>query len=127
MRGVHDRSLRASDADRERVAVSLRDHAVAGRLTTDELDDRTGRALAARTRGELRALMTDLPSEATPARSVALLLSRGALTVAVGIVIVTIAILWALALAGARLARVAITAAASGIERRSTAHRSSPV
>ncbi|HYK33968.1 MAG TPA: DUF1707 domain-containing protein, partial [Streptosporangiaceae bacterium] len=31
-----DRSIRASDADRERVVASLRDHYAAGRLNGDE-------------------------------------------------------------------------------------------
>ena len=117
---MHDRSLRASDADRERVAVRLRDHAVAGRLTTEELDARTGRAFAARTLGELDALLGDLPRErrrgSTPARAAALLLAEGALYVAVGLIIVTIAILWALAWAGARLARLAAAAIARSLD-----------
>jgi hypothetical protein len=53
--------LRASDAERERVVAQLRDHALAGRLTVDELDERCERAYAARTRGELAALLGDLP------------------------------------------------------------------
>jgi hypothetical protein len=55
--------LRASDADRERVAAELRDHAVAGRLDTDELDERLGRAYAAKTYGDLDALVWDLPRD----------------------------------------------------------------
>ena len=117
---MHDRSLRASDADRERVAVSLRDHAVAGRLTTEELDARTGRAFAARTLGELDALLADLPRErrqgSTPARAVALLLAEGILWTVVGLIIVTIAILWTLAWAGARLARLAAAAVARSLD-----------
>ena len=117
---MHDRSLRASDADRERVAVSLRNHAVAGRLTTEELDARTGRAFAARTLGELDALLGDLPRErrrgSTPARAVALLLAEGALYVALGLIIVTIAFLWALAWAGARLARLAAASIARSLD-----------
>jgi hypothetical protein len=56
--------LRASDADREQLADELRDHAVAGRLDTDELEERLQGAYAARTTGELAALRRDLP--ATP-------------------------------------------------------------
>lgn len=56
--------LRASDADRERLADELRAHAVAGRLSTDELEERLEGAYAARTTGELDALRRDLP--ATP-------------------------------------------------------------
>jgi hypothetical protein len=53
--------LRASDAERERTVQQLRDHQLAGRLTVDELDERSARAYAARTRGELAALTADLP------------------------------------------------------------------
>jgi hypothetical protein len=53
--------LRASDAERERTATALRDHYAAGRLDADELDERTDAAYAAKTVGELRRLVTDLP------------------------------------------------------------------
>jgi hypothetical protein len=61
-------SLRASDADREQAVASLGRHAEAGRLTPDELEDRVGRAYAARTVAELDALHDDLPAEALPWR-----------------------------------------------------------
>jgi DUF1707 SHOCT-like domain/2TM domain len=54
-------SLRASDADRERFVEALRQHHVDGRLTVEEPEERTGRAYAARTYGDLDALVTDLP------------------------------------------------------------------
>jgi len=54
-------SLRVSDADRDRAVAELSEHFQAGRLTVDELDDRTGRALRARTAADLAALFTDLP------------------------------------------------------------------
>ncbi|MFL6269712.1 MAG: DUF1707 domain-containing protein, partial [Actinomycetes bacterium] len=54
-------SLRASDADRERFVEALRHHHVEGRLTADELEERAGRAYAARTLGGLDALGADLP------------------------------------------------------------------
>jgi hypothetical protein len=54
--------MRASDADRDRAAAELSEHFQAGRLTQDEFDERVGRAISARTRGDLDALMTDLPS-----------------------------------------------------------------
>jgi hypothetical protein len=54
-------SLRASDADRERFVETLRRHHVDGRLTADELAERTEEAYAARTYGDLDALATDLP------------------------------------------------------------------
>jgi hypothetical protein len=53
--------LRASDAERERVAAFLRHHSLEGRLTTDELDERLGRAYRAVTVGELDELVVDLP------------------------------------------------------------------
>jgi hypothetical protein len=69
-----DESLRVSDAERDVTLRTLGDHAAVGRLTLDELEERSGRALAARTRGELAALITDLPAggaEATGSRAVA--------------------------------------------------------
>jgi hypothetical protein len=53
--------LRAADADRERVAATLRAHTSAGRITPDELDDRLTAVYAARTIGELRRILADLP------------------------------------------------------------------
>jgi Domain of unknown function (DUF1707) len=38
-------SLRVSDADRDRAIAELSEHYQAGRLTTEEFEDRTGRAL----------------------------------------------------------------------------------
>ena len=58
--------LRASDADRERVAEALRRHHVDGRIDTDELQERLERCYAARTGGDLAALLADLPGEAPP-------------------------------------------------------------
>jgi hypothetical protein len=59
-----DDSLRVSDAERDAVLRTLGDHAAVGRLTLDELEERSGRALAAKTRGELATLTSDLPKEA---------------------------------------------------------------
>jgi Domain of unknown function (DUF1707)/Cell wall-active antibiotics response 4TMS YvqF len=56
-----DDHLRASDAEREALVDALRDHAAEGRLTTEELEERTGAAYAATTRGDLVALRRDLP------------------------------------------------------------------
>jgi hypothetical protein len=58
--------LRASDADRERTVTALRHHALEGRLTVDELDERVERAYAARTLRELAELQADLPAARTP-------------------------------------------------------------
>jgi hypothetical protein len=60
-------SLRASDADREQFVEALRRHHAEGRLTTEELSERTERAYAARTFGDLDALATDLPPIQSPA------------------------------------------------------------
>jgi hypothetical protein len=57
--------LRASDADRERTVEALRHHAGEGRLTVDELDERTERAFTAKTLRELGRLQADLPAVAT--------------------------------------------------------------
>jgi Domain of unknown function (DUF1707) len=54
-------SLRASDADRDLVAERLRQATVDGRLDADELEERLHAALRARTYGELRRLVADLP------------------------------------------------------------------
>ena len=53
--------LRASDAERERVVAFLREHALLGRLTNDELEDRIGLAYASVTVGDLEKLIADLP------------------------------------------------------------------
>jgi hypothetical protein len=53
--------LRASDAERERVAAFLRDQAAEGRLDHEELDERVGKAYAAKTVRELQGLIADLP------------------------------------------------------------------
>ncbi|OLT30021.1 hypothetical protein BJF79_39920 [Actinomadura sp. CNU-125] len=53
--------LRIGDAERDAVVVALHDHFAAGRLDRAELDERMDAALAAKTRGELGALVRDLP------------------------------------------------------------------
>src|SRR5215217_8789738 len=58
-----DPALRASDADRESIVAQLREHGAAGRLDVDELEQRIGAAYAARTHGELAALLADLPAK----------------------------------------------------------------
>ena len=58
--------LRASDAERERVAEHLRTQAGEGRLTVEVLDERLERAYAATTRAELAALTADLPQPPRP-------------------------------------------------------------
>jgi hypothetical protein len=53
--------MRASDADRDRVAEVLRNAAGDGRLGLDELDDRLSAVYAAKTYAELEPIIRDLP------------------------------------------------------------------
>lgn len=55
------RNLRASDADRERVAKILHDAMAEGRLTVSELDERLTTVYAAKTIGQLEPVLDDLP------------------------------------------------------------------
>jgi hypothetical protein len=57
--------LRAGDADREQLIDELREHAGAGRLTSEELEQRIGEAYGASTRADLDALRADLPVSST--------------------------------------------------------------
>jgi hypothetical protein len=66
-------SLRVADADREQLIEELREHAGAGRLTSDELEERIGLAYGASTRADLDAIRVDLPVSST---SVKLALSK---------------------------------------------------
>src|SRR6516164_10508594 len=54
--------LRASHDDRDRAVEVLRVAAGDGRITAEELDERVGAALTARTYGELAALISDFPA-----------------------------------------------------------------
>ncbi|MFC5183392.1 DUF1707 SHOCT-like domain-containing protein [Actinomadura harenae] len=54
-------ALRVGDAERDAVALALHEHFAAGRLDRAELDERLGAALAAKTLGDLRAVVRDLP------------------------------------------------------------------
>lgn len=59
--------LRASDADRERVAEVLRDALAEGRLDMEEFGERLDATYQARTYGELAPITRDLPSATAPA------------------------------------------------------------
>ncbi|MGY1782737.1 DUF1707 SHOCT-like domain-containing protein [Geodermatophilus sp. SYSU D01036] len=59
--------LLAADADRAVVVTRLDESLADGRLTLAEYEDRSARAHAARTYGELAELTTDLPGPARPA------------------------------------------------------------
>src|SRR3954469_13931531 len=89
--------LRASDAERERVAEALRRHHLDGRLDTEELQERLERAYAARTTGELAPLLADLPAERETARRPRPVASLGAPPVLLG----AVGVLLALATVGA--------------------------
>ncbi len=64
--------LRASDADRERVAEVLRDALAEGRLDMEEFEERLDATYQARTYGELAPLTRDLPASGTAVASVSL-------------------------------------------------------
>jgi hypothetical protein len=68
--GRYPPTMRASDSDRDAVLAELSEHFQAGRLTSDEFEERTGQALQARTFGDLARLTADLPSPSS-ARPVA--------------------------------------------------------
>jgi hypothetical protein len=53
--------IRVSDADRDQAIAELSEHFQAGRLTQEEFEDRSGRALRARTGSDLGELFADLP------------------------------------------------------------------
>jgi hypothetical protein len=57
-----EHEMRVSDAEREAAAAELREHFASGRLDSGDLDQRLTAVFAARTRGDLSALFTDLPS-----------------------------------------------------------------
>ena len=63
---INDR-MRISDSDRDRAATQLRDYYAEGRLSTEELDERVTAALSAKTAGDLRRVMSDLPAPAAAA------------------------------------------------------------
>lgn len=62
MRPVAEADIRASDADRDRVADILRDALAEGRLTTEEHSERLDGVYAAKTVGELEPFVRDLPA-----------------------------------------------------------------
>lgn len=54
--------MRACDADRERVVDLLKTAFIEGRLTADELGERVGSALVARTHADLARVTADIPA-----------------------------------------------------------------
>jgi hypothetical protein len=102
-------ALRASDAEREEIAERLRRATAEGRLLAEELEERLGAALTARTHGELDALVADLPGprserrtgrfpvpRTVPEFALAVLLAMVAMVVLIGIALVlaSVFVLW---------------------------------
>jgi hypothetical protein len=61
MNGDQQPDIRVSDAEREATVKLLERHHVDGRLTWEEFSERMEAAFAARTRGDLQRMLTDLP------------------------------------------------------------------
>ncbi|GAB3792301.1 DUF1707 SHOCT-like domain-containing protein [Nocardioides ungokensis] len=59
---MNDQNLRLSDVERDQAAAVLGEHYAQGRLTPEEHSERLDRIWAARTRGELAPVFSDLPS-----------------------------------------------------------------
>jgi hypothetical protein len=93
-------SLRVSDADRDRAVAELSEHFQAGRITADELDDRTGRALQARTAADLASLFADLPRKQSAVTGAAHGPASPAPSPSARVPVVPIAILGVIALGG---------------------------
>jgi DUF1707 SHOCT-like domain len=112
-------ALRASDSDREFIAERLRNAAAEGRILAEELEHRLEATFAARTYGELNAVVADLPREPTrdgrptripvrlrPATVVALvILFPVALAIAAAAIVAVVALMtaWAVAVSLAAL------------------------
>lgn len=58
-------SLRVADADREQLVGELREHMLAGRLSSDEFEERLELTYKASTRADLDAIRADLPMSST--------------------------------------------------------------
>jgi GNAT superfamily N-acetyltransferase len=71
-RGFPPGELRVSDADRDRALSELSKAFQVGRITADELGQRSGQVLGARTGKDLTALLADLPVDRAPADTTAL-------------------------------------------------------
>lgn len=99
-------TLRASDADREHVAERLRNAAGEGRLLAEELEQRLGSALRARTYGELDEVVADLPATRVAGQG-----SRSAVPFARPVLVVAIAIAAVAVIAAAVLVVTGVLAA----------------
>jgi len=63
---VPEGELRVSDFERDATLQTLSHQAAEGRLTLDELEERAGQALTAKTRTDLATVTRDLPAEPAP-------------------------------------------------------------
>jgi Domain of unknown function (DUF1707) len=100
---VSDLEVRAGDDERQATIDRLAQHFRAGRLSAEELEERTAAAHAARTRGDLATLEADLPTAGGPGPSAATLdRSRRTRERAVSIVAISVFlwIIWAVTSAG---------------------------
>jgi Domain of unknown function (DUF1707) len=61
-----DENMRVSDAERQAVADRLAEHFASGRLDQAEFDERSTRAMSAKTRADLNGLFDDLPESGQP-------------------------------------------------------------
>jgi hypothetical protein len=61
-----DRTIRASDGDREAVIAQLGEHTGAGRLTLAEFEERVAGITSARTLADLDQVLVDLPAASSP-------------------------------------------------------------
>jgi hypothetical protein len=59
--GAQQADFRVSDAERNQVIDHLKRHTSDGRLTLEEFEDRLDETMAAKTAGDLRAVLRDLP------------------------------------------------------------------
>lgn len=97
--------FRVSDADRDRALSELSVAFQAGRITADELEERSAHALAARTGQEVIALLADLPAQCALATPTTVDRARYALACRVaGVAAVAACCFTAVAAAGAVLA-----------------------
>jgi hypothetical protein len=64
---VHKTPLRIGDSERDRAIAALGDHFAAGRLNTEEFEERVDKAITARFNDDLEPLFIDLPRMPEPA------------------------------------------------------------
>jgi Domain of unknown function (DUF1707) len=65
--GPSDQYMRVGDVERRAAADRLGEHFADGRLDQAEFDERSSRAMSAKTRADLSGLFTDLPDTGAPA------------------------------------------------------------